>query len=190
MGSYQRLKTHLDGARLFNAAVATGIPEKRWAEGFDSVSVCLSKGLGAPVGSVLAGTEEYIKRARRARKLFGGGMRQSGVLAAAGLYALHHHRDRLADDHVHAQSLGAAIQRCKNISLISPTIDTNIVIFRVAPQWGTAIDFVAALLAKGVQCSAFNRHSIRMVTHLDVGKADIQKACSALIECDQEPPIA
>lgn len=182
------LKTHLDGARLFNAAVATGIPEKRWAERFDSVSVCMSKGLGAPIGSCLAGSKEYIKRARRVRKLFGGGMRQTGIISSAALYALRNHRQRLVEDHANAQLLGNAIATSNHLKLAPPVIDTNIVIFRVDPIWGTAPEFVSALLKQGVQCSAFGPYSIRMVTHLDVSTAQIEQACQAIQLCDKQNP--
>ncbi len=130
----QQLKMHLDGARLWNAVAATGIPEKTWADSFDSVSVCFSKGLGAPVGSCLAGSADFIRKAKRARKLFGGGMRQSGILAAAALYALEHHRDRLVEDHRHARQLAAAVEKCDGLKLVPESIDTNIVIFSIDPR--------------------------------------------------------
>src|SRR6056297_3065149 len=134
----EELHTHLDGARLWNASVATGIPERSWAEGFDSVSVCFSKGLGAPVGSCLAGSADFIRAARRARKLFGGGMRQAGILAAGALYALEHQRERLAVDHQHAQQLAETIARCPSLRLNPAGVETNIVVFHVEPSWGSA----------------------------------------------------
>src|SRR5262249_29641581 len=118
---------HLDGARLWNAAVATGIPLTTWAAEFDSVSVCFSKGLGAPVGSALTGPRDFIARARRVRKLFGGGMRQAGVLAAAALYALDHHIDRLAEDHANAQVIAEAVADTPGLRLDPAEVDTNIV---------------------------------------------------------------
>ena len=130
------LATHLDGARLWNAAVATGIPPAQWSQHFDSVSVCFSKGLGAPVGSALAGPRPLIKLARRHRKLLGGGMRQAGVLAAGALYALEHHVERLAVDHAHAADLAAVIARIDGLQLCPPQVETNIVIFRVAAAPG------------------------------------------------------
>lgn len=174
------LATHLDGARLFNAAVASGISEKQWAQHFDTVSVCFSKGLGAPVGSVLAGPADFIKRARRARKLFGGGMRQCGILSAAALYALEHHRERLAEDHIHAQMLGGAIRQAPGLTLEPGEVETNIVIFRVNPNLGTSAEFVAALEKEGVRAMVFGPQLIRMVTHLDVDREMIQAVCETI----------
>lgn len=175
-----RLATHLDGARLFNAAVASGISEGQWAQHFDTVSVCFSKGLGAPVGSVLAGPADFIKKARRARKLFGGGMRQCGVLAAAAHYALEHHRERLVEDHAHAQLLGGAVRQAPGLTLDPAEVETNIVVFRVNANLGTAAEFVAALESEGVRAMVFGPQTIRMVTHLDVDREAIQAACDAL----------
>jgi threonine aldolase len=170
------LATHLDGARLFNAVVATGISAADWAQHFDTVSVCFSKGLGAPIGSALAGPRELIARARRHRKLFGGGMRQAGVIAAAALYALDHHIERLADDHQNARLLAAAIRKIDGLELYPAEIDTNIVIFRVDPRLGTAADFVAGLKAQGLLMLAVGPQLIRAVTHLDVGRSDVEQA--------------
>jgi len=174
------LKTHLDGARLWNAAVATGISEKTWAAGFDSVSVCFSKGLGAPVGSCLAGNAEFIRRARRARKLFGGGMRQSGILTSAALYALEHHRARLAEDHVHAQLLAEAVRKCDGLTLLPEKVDTNIVIFKIDAEFGTATDFLTQLQSRGVNALAMSQQNLRLVTHLDVSRSRILEACEAI----------
>lgn len=184
------LKTHLDGARLWNAAVATGVDERTWATGFDSVSVCFSKGLGAPVGSCLAGSAEFIRQARRARKLFGGGMRQAGILAAGALYALDHHRDRLAEDHAHAQRLATAIRESPSLQLNAAGVDTNIVIFHVDRRWGPAAEFVERLAAAGVQSAAFGPQSIRLVTHLDVDRSDIDVACQAIGDVARRAPLA
>ena len=162
------LRAHLDGARLWNAAVATGIPEATWARHFDTVSVCFSKGLGAPVGSALAGPKDLIKEARRHRKLFGGGMRQAGVIAAGALYALEHHRSRLADDHATAQILAEAIRRTDGLMLAPDEVDTNIVIFLVDPALGSAAQFQAELKNQGVLVYAIGQQQVRMVTHLDV----------------------
>src|SRR5262249_14772351 len=118
---------HLDGARLWNAAVASGIPAKHWRSLFDTVSVCFSKGLGAPVGSALAGPREFIARAGRVRKLFGGGMRQAGVLAAAALHALDHHVERLADDHRNAQVIARAVADTPGLRLVPPEVETNLI---------------------------------------------------------------
>jgi threonine aldolase len=162
------LRTHLDGARLFNAVAATGVAAAEWSKHFDTVSVCFSKGLGAPVGSALAGTKEAIKEARRHRKLFGGGMRQAGIIAAGALYALQHNRERLVDDHANAQVVAAAIRNTEGLTLTPEDVDTNIIIFRVDPKLGTAAQFVAALYEQGVQMLAIGAHQVRAVTHLDV----------------------
>jgi threonine aldolase len=174
------LKTHLDGARLWNAAVATGISESVWAAGFDSVSVCFSKGLGAPVGSCLAGDAEFIRRARRARKLFGGGMRQSGILAAAALYAIEHHYHRLEEDHIHAKMLAEAIRGCDGLTLLPDQIDTNIVIFQIDSRLGTAAQFLTELRSRHVIAMATAPQKVRFVTHLDVSRDQILLACEAI----------
>lgn len=176
----QGLQTHLDGARLFNASVATGLSVRDLSASFDSVSVCFSKGLGAPVGSCLAGTKAFVAKARRARKLFGGGMRQSGLLAAGALHALEHHVQRLEIDHQHAKLLADAIRSSPHLQVMGGEPETNIVIFHVAPQWGTAARFAEALAAAGVRVMAFSPTSIRLVTHLDVDTQDIEVACQAI----------
>ncbi len=137
------LRTHLDGARLWNAAVATTIEPARWARHFDTVSVCFSKGLGAPVGSAICGPRELIDQGRRHRKVFGGGMRQAGILAAAAIYALDHHVERLADDHANAQRLAAGIRRIPGLRLDPDEVDTNILFIEIDPAWGSASRFVA-----------------------------------------------
>jgi threonine aldolase len=180
------LRTHLDGARLFNAAVATGIPLTSWAQHFDTVSVCFSKGLGAPVGSALAGSRAAIKEARRHRKLFGGGMRQAGVLAAGALYALRHNRDRLAEDHANARLLAAAVRASDGLELQPDEVDTNIVIFRVDPQFGSAAEFVQRLAERGVAALAISPTQIRLVTHLDVSAADCRRAADAISRLAEE----
>ena len=144
------LRMHLDGARLWNAIVASGISAADWAAPFDSVSVCFSKGLGTPVGSALAGTREFVKRGRRIRKLFGGAMRQVGILAAAALYALDHHLDRLAEDHKNARVLAQAIADTPALRLEPPDIDTNLVWVQVDPDLGTAHQIAAALKSRGI----------------------------------------
>ncbi len=176
----QGLQTHLDGARLFNASVATGLSVRDLSASFDSVSVCFSKGLGAPVGSCLAGTKAFVAKARRARKLFGGGMRQSGLLAAGALHALEHHVQRLEIDHQHAKLLADAVRSSPHLQVMGGEPETNIVIFHVAPQWGTAARFAEALAATGVRVMAFSPTSIRLVTHLDVDTQDIEVACQAI----------
>jgi threonine aldolase len=174
------LATHLDGARLFNAVVATGTPANEWASHFDTVSVCFSKGLGAPIGSALAGPREMIVRARRHRKLFGGGMRQAGVLAAAALYALDHHVERLAEDHANARRLAAAIREIDGLTLAPEQIDTNIIIFRIAPRLGTAEQLNARLKAHGLFMLTVAADAIRAVTHLDVGEEEVDAAAAVM----------
>ena len=168
------LKLHLDGARLWNASSATGIPELEYAAPFDTVSVCFSKGLGAPVGSALCGPRDIIQRARRFRKMLGGGMRQSGILAAAALHALDHHRARLADDHANARTLALGLSTLPGITIDPASVATNIVLFNVTP--GTAPQFAATLDAAGVRMLPFGPDTIRAVTSLMVTADDIAAA--------------
>jgi threonine aldolase len=170
------LARHLDGARLFNAAVASGIPLRDWAQHFDTVSVCFSKGLGAPVGSALCGSADLIRNARRHRKALGGGMRQAGIIAAGALYALDHHIDRLAEDHEKAQVLANAIRETPGLSLDPDSVDTNIVIFKLADGLGPATDLTAKLREKGVLMNAAGRQRIRAVTHLDATLEQVKSA--------------
>ncbi len=169
---------HLDGARIFHALVETGDSPGRLGQIFDSISVCLSKGLGAPVGSVLLGSRTMIDQARRYRKVMGGGMRQAGYLAAAGLYAINHHVDRLKEDHRRARKLAAALEACPYVSAVKP-VHTNIVIFDLqAPR--TASDFIDRLENAGVKASAFGPFTVRFVTHLDVTDAMIDRVVEVL----------
>ena len=181
------LKTHLDGARLFNASVATDVSLQAYSEPFESVSVCFSKGLGAPVGSCLVGSREFIAKARRARKLFGGGMRQIGILAAGALYALKHQMERLVVDHENARLLAQAVCQCESLSLSDKVPDTNIVIFHVANEWGTAAQFSSSLKQHGVLSLPFGPQSVRLVTHLDVCRNQIENACEAITSVAQTP---
>jgi threonine aldolase len=169
------LAVHLDGARLFNAAVAGGRPARELAAPFDSVSVCLSKGLGAPVGSVLVGSAALIAEARRWRKMLGGGLRQSGVLAAAGLHALDHHVARLADDHARAAKLADGLRGVAGIAVVAQ--HTNMVFIDVATERLRALD--AHLRGHGVRASIGYLPSVRLVTHLDVDDAGIDAAIDA-----------
>ena len=178
----QGLATHLDGARLFNAVVATGISADVWAQQFDTVSICFSKGLGAPVGSALVGERDAIRAARRHRKALGGGMRQGGIIAAGALYALEHHVERLAEDHIHAQRLGAAIRGIAGLTLTPPDVQTNIVIFEVAPELGSAAYFCGRLELQGLRMLAISPTRVRAVTHLDVTAADVDRACEIVAE--------
>jgi threonine aldolase len=174
------LMMHLDGARLWNAAVATGIPLAEWAANFDSVSVCFSKGLGAPIGSALAGPREFITRARRVRKLFGGGMRQAGMAAAGALYAVEHHIDRLAEDHRNARALARVIADTPGLRLNPPEVETNLVWFEVDPELGTAKDVAAALKQRGVRVHPAAPQMLRACTHLDVSAAQVERAADII----------
>ncbi|TCD00854.1 threonine aldolase family protein [Pedobacter psychroterrae] len=175
----KNLKLHLDGARIFNALIATGDHAKDYGKYFDSISVCLSKGLGAPVGSVLLGSNELINKAVKVRKAFGGGMRQAGFLAAAGIYALDSNIDRLAVDHQHALALADALHQVSYVSSILPVV-TNIVVFEVAKGF-KASTIVHDLLAKGIACSSTGPNTIRMVTHLDISSEMIEMAIQNII---------
>jgi len=176
------IATHLDGARLFNAVVASGIAAPRWAEHFDTVSVCFSKGLGAPVGSALAGSRAMIDAALRHRKALGGGMRQAGVIAAGALYALENNIERLAEDHANAQLLAATIRSLPGVELRPEQVDTNIVVFHVAPELGTSSEVASRLRDRGLLVIPFGAQSLRAVTHLDVSRAEVERACQILEE--------
>ncbi len=174
------LRVHCDGARLWNAAVATGVPERAYADHCDSVAVCFSKGLGAPVGSLLAGDRAFIDRARRFRGMFGGGMRQAGVLAAAALHALDHNRGRLAEDHAHARILAAALAELPGISIDPASVETNILYFRLRGM--AAARFAEACEARGVRVLAIGVDTVRLVTHLDVSRAAVDHAIAVFRE--------
>ncbi|MFN8243367.1 MAG: GntG family PLP-dependent aldolase [Ferruginibacter sp.] len=167
------LKLHLDGARLWNALVARGESPRQYGEIFDSISVCLSKGLGAPVGSLLLGNRDFIKKARRVRKVMGGGMRQAGYLAAAGIYALENNIERLAEDHLHAKSIASALLKKDFIGKIMP-VETNILIFEVSGRF-TAKDFCNILHQHKIFCLPISPSQVRMVTHLDFTKEMLNK---------------
>jgi threonine aldolase len=178
------MAAHLDGARLWNAAAATGKRERELAAGFDSISVCLSKGLGAPAGSLVVGSKELIHACHRLRKMYGGGMRQAGVLAAAGLYALEHHRARLAVDHEHARRLADAAAEIPGLSVDRARVMTNIVM--VDLQRGTAAALVAAARAHGLWIGAVGKQRVRLVTHLDIDRAGVDAAIAALARAAKE----
>lgn len=161
------LALHLDGARVFNALVETGENPAEYGKLFDSISVCLSKGLGCPVGSVLLGNKAFIREARRVRKRLGGGWRQAGFLAGAGLYALDHHVERLGDDHRRARAIGAMLRQVPEVADLLP-VDTNIVIFGLQPGL-LATDYVARLKERGILAATFGKDKVRFVTHLDFG---------------------
>jgi threonine aldolase len=173
------LAMHLDGARLWNAIVATGIPGKEWAKHFDSISVCFSKGLGAPIGSCLVGSKEFIARARKIRKLFGGAMRQAGMAAAGALYAFDHNIDRLAEDHRNAQVIAQAIADIPGCRLDPPEVHTNLVWFEVEPEMGTAKDVQTKLKHQGVLVNSTSAQVCRACTHLDVPAAQAERAADA-----------
>ena len=172
---------HLDGARLWNAAIATGATERELAAGFDSISVCLSKGLGAPAGSVVAGSKAVIKSAHRFRKMYGGGLRQgAGILAAAGLYALEHNRRRLADDHANARAFAEALAGAPNLRVDLSRVQTNIVMIDVLA--GTSKAVIERARESGVLLGAANATRLRAVTHLDVDRDGVLRAARVLAE--------
>lgn len=175
-----RLPLHLDGARLFNAAIASGVEPRAIARVADTVAVCLSKGLAAPVGSVLAGPGDVIARARRWRKMLGGGWRQAGVLAAAGIYALEHMVERLREDHATARQLADALHHVPGIALESPVPETNIVFFRLADPALRVDAFLAALRADGVRVLELGPGRLRAVTHYGITHEGIERAAAAI----------
>jgi threonine aldolase len=171
------LAVHLDGARLFNAQVATGTPAASWAKLTDTTSVSFSKGLGAPVGSALAGSAVLIREARRLRKRLGGGMRQAGILAAAALHALDHHMDRLAEDHANTRRLAAGLAEMTGVKVNSSQVETNILLVEFTRPAGEMVSRLASL---GVLLNATGAHSARLVCHLDVSAADIDEGLSRI----------
>lgn len=174
------LAFHLDGARLFNALAETRESTEDWGAAFDTLSICLSKGLGAPVGSLLLGSREHIHEARRVRKAMGGGMRQAGYLAAAGIYALEHHVARLRDDHAHAQWIGEALGTSPFVTNLRPVM-SNIILFDLTEPL-TATDFLGALAARGIRASGFGPKTIRFVTHLDISDSMAKEVCRVIRE--------
>ncbi len=182
------LAVHLDGARLWNAHVASGVPMHAYGEIADTVSVCLSKGLGAPVGSVLVSSTERIAAARIWRKRYGAGMRQAGILAAAGLYALDHNIERLADDHVRAQRLAFALVEAVDAVVVPEHVETNIVVLDLAPTDWTAAALAVAAGEQGVRISALGPNFARLVTHLDVDDDAITHAAAVLTHLLRSSP--
>ena len=168
----KNMALHLDGARLFNALVETQENPLEYGKVFDSISICLSKGLGIPVGSVLLGTSDFIKKARKVRKRWGGGWRQAGYLAAAGIYALENNIDRLKEDHARAREIGKIMEGISEVEDIYP-VDTNIVIFKLDDKILVS-DYVQKLNEKGIKASPFGKHLVRFVTHLDVSEDMVQ----------------
>jgi threonine aldolase len=176
VGRAHGLRAHLDGARLLNAVVASGVDAPDWAEGFDSAWIDFSKGLGAPVGACLAGSEGFIADAWRWKQMLGGSMRQSGILAAAALFALDHNVERLAEDHARARRLADGLAELPGIELDPAGVETNIVVFEVPD----ATEFCRRLEAEGVRMGALDEHEVRAVTHLDVDDAGIERALEAV----------
>jgi threonine aldolase len=177
------LGMHLDGARLWNAHIATGVPLGTLCEPFDTVSVCLSKGLGAPVGSLIAGSRDLLTRAHRRRKMLGGGMRQAGILAAAGIHALATNLPRMVEDHRNAQTFAAALRGAPGVTLDLATVETNIVIWELAPEVPfDAAGFVSRAREHGVLLNAMGERRVRAVTHLDVDAAACASAAARLCE--------
>jgi threonine aldolase len=173
---------HLDGARLFNAITESGDKPVEYGKYFDTISICLSKGLGAPVGSVLLCSKELEPKARRMRKALGGGMRQAGFLAAAGSYALNHHIQRLKEDHVRAQALGKMLTQVSWVKSVMP-VDTNIIIFTVADHL-SAEGVLAGLAAHHIKAIKFGHQQIRMVTHLDIDDRMMDKTLDVIKKID------
>lgn len=177
------LSAHLDGSRLMNAAVASGHAAAEHVQGFDSVTLCLSKGLGCPVGALLAGSRSVIREARRLKHVFGGAMRQAGIIAGAGLFALKHNVDRLAEDHANARSLATLLSRIPGIGIDPAEVETNIVFFDVGAAGLSGPEMVAALRDKGVRVGARPHETkVRAVTHLDVTREDILRAAACVAE--------
>jgi threonine aldolase len=174
------LKFHLDGARLFNALVAKNELAKQYGEIFDSISICLSKSLGCPVGSLLMGKKDFIKKARRARKVFGGGMRQAGFLAAAGIYALQKHIDRLNNDHLHAKQISEVIAKKSFVKKMLP-VETNIIIFEMNDSL-SAPALVSMLQEQEILCYAIGPNHVRLALHLDITKEMVDRTCQVLRE--------
>jgi threonine aldolase len=168
------LPVHLDGARIWNAAIAGGVPERELVQGIDSISACLSKGLGAPIGSLICGRRDFIRRCVKLRKMYGGGMRQAGILAAAGLYALDHHRARLSDDHANARALAEQLAGAKHVRVDPARVQTNIVMIEL--DRGTSAAVVDQARKAGVLLGASGAQRIRAVTHLDVDRAGVVRA--------------
>ncbi len=172
------LPLHLDGARVFNAIVKNNENPLQYGEIFNSISVCLSKGLGAPLGSVLIGDYDFIKKARRVRKVFGGGMRQVGIVASAGIYALENNIERLKDDHLHAKMIGQALQKCSWINSVLP-VETNIVVGNLNEDKDN-MSFIDLLNEKNIKAIPFGKGRVRMVTHLEIDKSNAETVVKAL----------
>jgi threonine aldolase len=186
LASEFKIRMHLDGARLWNAVMATGTPLHTWAKPFNSVSVCLSKGLGAPIGSVIASTGELIRKARRVRKMYGGGMRQVGIIAAAGIYAIDNNFNRLVEDHRNAQLLAERLKNLEGLKIDLESVQTNIVVIDIAETKKSVEQFLQDLKEKGVLLVPFGKNKIRAVTHLDIKRDQILEAIEKFKEILQK----
>jgi threonine aldolase len=176
------LKMHLDGARLFNAIISAGYEATDVGIHFDTISICFSKGLGCPMGSILLGTRDDMHRARRFRKVFGGSLRQAGIVAAAAIHALENHVNRLADDHRNAALFASLVSDIDDVTVDSASVETNLVYFRISPNLGTAVQLAGALKSCGVLIGPSGGQTLRAVTHLDVTQDDIRQAAAAVAE--------
>jgi len=174
------LSTHMDGARLMNAVVASGVPAAEFARGYDSAWIDMSKGLGAPVGGVLAGSRDFIAEALRFKHQFGGAMRQAGIIAAAGIYALEHNVERLAEDHANARKFARLIAQIDGVEVDADAVETNMVYFDVGPSGQDAPEVAQRLLAEGVRIGAVSSRRMRAVTHLDVDTVGVEEAARVL----------
>ena len=188
------LKRHLDGARLFNATVAEGYSTSDVGKCFDTISICFSKGLGCPMGSILVGNKDDIARARRIRKLFGGALRQTGIVASAAQYALENNIDRLKNDHENARQLAVGLASIDGIQIDAERVKSNLVFFEIEVERGLASQLAGALKEQGILIGPMGRQRLRAVTHLDVGTADIEKAVERIRECMMDgfpdsPPV-
>ena len=177
------LKTHLDGARFFNAVAASGASPAELASGFDTVSICFSKGLGCPMGSILVGSAEQIHRARRIRKLMGGAMRQAGVLAATAIYALENNVERIADDHANAKAFAEAVAQIDGVILDPAEVESNLVFFDIHSELGDAMQLSAALKERGVRIGGMGPQTLRACTHLDVNRDQVLQAAETVKAC-------
>jgi threonine aldolase len=175
----RELLVHLDGARLWNASVATGIPVSEYAQYADSVSTCLSKGLGAPIGSLVTGSKTFIDRVHRFRKMFGGGMRQVGIIAAAGIYALDHHMERLQEDHDHAKRLASGLEELKDVSIDPEQVETNIILFNISDNRMTAPQLAQSMKERRILIHAVGKTQMRLVTNLNVSGEDVDVTLKA-----------
>jgi threonine aldolase len=180
------LKTHLDGARLFNAVTTSKVHVREICDGFDTVSICFSKGLGCPMGSILVGSAEAIKRGRRTRKMMGGALRQAGIIAGGAIYALENHVERMADDQANARTFAEAIAKIDGINIDLDGVESNLVFFDVNPEIGDASQLSAALRERGVRIGAMGPQTLRACTHLDVDEAGVVQAAATVADCVKE----